>query len=146
MFSGSVEEAEASWYDTGRWHAWVDGLERVSAVEGDWPRAGAEVRWESGPAGRGRVRERVLEYEPLAGQTVEVQDDSIRGRQRVTFTARGDRVQVELTLEYRLERRTLLTPLLDALFIRRAIAASLRSTLARFGAELASARADRRVA
>ena len=55
------------WYDTGRWVAWVDGLDAVVSVDGDWPRVGATVSWQSGPAGRGRVTERVVGYEPLGG-------------------------------------------------------------------------------
>jgi Polyketide cyclase / dehydrase and lipid transport len=138
--AGSVHEAETCWYETGRWSEWVHGLARVTAVEGDWPEVGSSVAWESGPAGRGHVTERVLAYEQLRGQMVEVDDDSMNGRQTVTFTPEGDDVVVELELEYRLKRRSILTPLLDALFIRRAMTSSLEVTLARFGAELRSAR------
>jgi hypothetical protein len=139
-FPGSVHEAETVWYDTARWPAWVDGLDHVSDVDPRWPQRGASVTWESGPAGRGRVVERVVAHEPLAGQTVEVQDDSIKGRQAVTFAPAGERVNVELSLEYEIRQRSLLTPLVDVLFIRRAFRASLQSTLHRFGLELESAR------
>jgi polyketide cyclase/dehydrase/lipid transport protein len=140
VFSGTVHEAERCWYDTNRWPAWVDGLAEVSGVEGDWPQVGGVVTWSSGPAGRGRVIERVVGYEQLVGQTVEVQDDAIRGRQSVFFTPADGEVEVDLSLEYQLRKRSIVTPLVDALFIRRAMAASLRSTLTRFGAELAATR------
>jgi hypothetical protein len=136
-FGVSVPEAEDRWYDTDRWPDWIDGLRRVTGVEGDWPRAGARVTWESNPAGRGRVVEVVMSYEPRVGQTVEIEDDSIRGRQSVAFHELGGGVGVELSLEYELKARSPLTPVVDALFIRRAMIASLRSTLDRFGAELA---------
>ncbi|MFL5830688.1 MAG: SRPBCC family protein [Solirubrobacteraceae bacterium] len=139
-FPGSVHEAESRWYDTGSWSKWVDGLARVASVSGDWPGRGATVVWESGPAGRGRVTESVAAFEPLGGQTNDVQDDSIDARQSVTFTPQDDSVEVQLTLEYRIRKRNLFTPLVDLLFIRRAMALSLRSTLERFGAELAAAR------
>jgi hypothetical protein len=84
------------------------------------------------------VTERVIAHEALAGQTVEVQDDSITGRQSVEFTPAQEGVQVRLTLQYRITRRTPFTPLVDLLFIRRAMETSLRTTLAAFGAELAS--------
>ena len=71
--AGTVGEVERRWYDTGRWPSWVDGLERVLDVSGPWPEPGAVVTWESGPAGRGRVVERVVEHEPLKGQTIDVQ-------------------------------------------------------------------------
>jgi Polyketide cyclase / dehydrase and lipid transport len=138
-FAASVLEAEALWYDTDRWPAWVDGLAHVTKLEGEWPGPGAAVRWQSHPAGRGRVDELVVGYEPRAGQTLEVEDASIRGRQSVTFREQDGGVRVELALEYVLKERSILTPVLDVLFIRRAITSSLRSTLARFGAALAGA-------
>ncbi len=93
--------------------------------------------WESGPAGRGRVTERVVAHEPLAGQTLEVEDDSILGRQWVSFNALEDGVEVELVLAYRIKRRNPLTPLVDLLFVRRLMAGSLVRTLGAFAAELA---------
>ncbi len=136
----TVHAAESLWYDVARWPSWVDGLARVDSVTDGWPGVGAVVVWESGPAGRGRVTERVLEHEPLSGQTVAVEDDSVRGRQSVTFTPVDAGVEVSLRLEYELLQRSLFTPMVDALFIRRAIAVSLRATLSRFGAELAGPR------
>jgi hypothetical protein len=142
-FAGTVTEAERCWYDACRWPRWLDGCERVVSIDPGWPRVGAGVTWESGPAGRGRVSERVLEHEPLRGMTVEVADASIRGRQTVAFIPDGDEVTVELALSYRLERRSPVSPLVDVLFIRRAMAASLQSTLHRFGVELAASRRGR---
>jgi hypothetical protein len=140
-FPGSVHEAEKVWYDTDRWSSFIDGLEHIEEVSPNWPGVGAEVRWRSGPAGRGEVVERVLAYELLDGQELEVQDDSIRGRQRVTFVPEDEGVTVELSLSYELKRRSPLMALVDLLFIRRAMTTSLSSTLHRFGAELEAARA-----
>lgn len=139
-FPATVHEAESCWYDTSRWPSWVDGLDRVVEVAGDWPAIGASVTWESGPAGRGHVREGVVAHEPLVGQTLEIDDDSIQGRQTVAFTPDGDRIEVSLTLAYELKRRSPVTPLVDVLFIRRAIESSLRNTLTHFGLELAERR------
>ena len=139
-FDATVAEAESRWYDTTRWHMWVDGLDRVVEVHGAWPEAGATVTWQSGPAGRGTVVERVIAHEPLQGQALEVQDGSIRGRQSVAFAAATPGVEVTLALEYELLRRSILTPVVDLLFIKRAIAASLAHTVSRFGVELAAAR------
>ena len=55
--------------------------------------------------------ERVVEREPLKGQTTEVTDPSISGRQSVAFAPVADGVEVELTLSYRLRRRSPVTPL-----------------------------------
>jgi hypothetical protein len=141
VFPGSVEEVEAGWFDTSRWCAWVDGLDQVVSVEHDWPRVGAIVTWESGPNGRGTVTEQVTEYEQLTGQTLRVQDGAIRGRQQVVFRTVGDRVEVTLRLEYLHRHGSIITPLIDLLFIKREMARSLARTLNRFGAELASQRA-----
>ncbi len=140
VLPGTVPEVEQCWYDTSRWPSWIDGLDQVLAVAGPWPEVGSVVTWESGPAGRGRVTERVVSHEALAGQTVEVEDVSIRGRQSVAFTARLDAVQIGLTLEYALKRRSPVSPIVDALFIKRAMAASLNVTLAHFAVELRATR------
>jgi hypothetical protein len=140
VFEGSVHEAEGVWYATAGWARWVDGLARVETVGAEWPAAGAQVRWESVPAGRGSVSERVVSHEPLGGQTLEVEDDSIRGTQSVSFAPQGGGVAVTLRLAYELKRRSPLMALVDVIFIRRAIARSLEHTLARFGAELQAAR------
>jgi hypothetical protein len=142
-FAGTVTEAERSWYAPQAWPRWVDGCERILSVDPEWPRAGTSLTWESGPAGRGQVSERVVEYEPLRGMTAEVADGSIRGLQTVSFVPDGDEVTVVLALSYRLERRSPVSALVDVLFIRRAMAASLASTLSRFGAELRAARRER---
>ena len=140
VFPGSVHEAEVCWYDTTRWSEWVDELADVVDVQGGWPAAGGLVVWRSGPAGRGRVTERVLAYEPLEGQTLEVEDDAITGEQTVSFEPAGDGVEVTVALRYRIRRRNPLTPLVDLLFIRRLMASSLQRTLARFGAALETSR------
>jgi hypothetical protein len=134
--AGSVRQAQACWYDTTRWPVWVDGLEQVLQVDGDWPWVGSSVTWESGPAGRGRVTERVIAYDAAQGQTLEVDDASIRGLQSVSFAPASNGVQVGLSLEYRLKMRSIVSPLVDLLFIRRAMAVSLEATVARFAVEL----------
>ena len=134
-----VSAAEALWYDTSRWPSFVDGFGHLAKQEGDWPRPGARLIWDSVRDGRGRVIERVTAYEVRAGQTVEVEDPRLEGTQTVAFTPReGGGSRLELTLDYRLKERTFLTPVLDALFVRRAVADALRRTLARFRRELAA--------
>ena len=134
--AASVHEAETCWYDTARWSGWVDGLARIVAVRGDWPALGSSVIWESGPAGRGIVTEQVLAHEPLSGQTVQVSDDAIEGRQTVAFVPGPERTEVALSLAYEIKRRSPFTPVVDLLFIRRAMEGSLAATLARFAIEL----------
>jgi hypothetical protein len=132
---GLASEAEAVWYDPQRWPAWVDGFGHLAKLEGDWPAVGARALWDSKPGGRGRVIERVRAYEARVGQTLEVEDAKLRGSQRVAFSPSADAVQVTLELEYELKERNALTPLTDALFIRRALRDSLKRSLVRFARE-----------
>jgi hypothetical protein len=127
--------AERCWYDTDGWPAWVEGLEEVVAVDGDWPHAGSSVTWLSSPAGRGRVTERVVLFDPAGGHSADVQDDSIRGRQTVTFEPTGGGVRITLRLQYDIRAASLITPLVDALFVRRAMKASLGHTLDHFAVQ-----------
>ena len=132
---GLASEAEALWYDPRRWPAWVDGFGHAVKLEGDWPAVGARSVWDSKPGGRGRVVERVTAYEARAGQTVEVEDEKLRGTQRVSFEPGTDDVKVVLELEYELKERNVLTPVADALFIRRALRDSLKRSLLRLARE-----------
>jgi hypothetical protein len=132
---GRVAEAEELWYDRHRWAAWVDGFGHVVKLEGEWPQPGARLLWDSPPKGRGRVVERVLAYEPRAGYTLEVEDERLEGTQTVTFEPLHDEVRVTLALAYDLKQRNLFTPLIDPLFIRRQLRASLTRTLTRFAHE-----------
>ena len=131
---GLASDAEALWYDPVRWASWVDGFGHVIEVSEGWPAEGS-LRWNSTPGGRGLVLETVLSYEPRSGQSLAVEDGRLHGTQRVEFTPGPEAVKVALALDYRLKQRNPLTPLVDGLFVRREIAASLRRTLARFARE-----------
>jgi hypothetical protein len=137
---GLASQAEELWYDTTRWPTFIDGLHHVARLEGDWPRAGARVLWDSQPSGRGRVQERVTSYVAREGQTLEVEDEKLRGTQRVTFTPTEGGVMVTLELRYSLKEQRPGMPLVDLLFIRRPQRESLERTLRRFRTEVAAER------
>ena len=132
--AGLASEAEAVWYDPIRWPAWIDGFGHVVELAEGWPAEGRLV-WHSTPGGRGRVLETVTAYEPRGGQTLAVEDSRLRGTQRVRFTPGPDSVKVTLSLAYELKEHNPLTWLVDLLFVRREIVASLRRTLSRFARE-----------
>ncbi len=140
VVSGLASDAEELWYDTSRWASFIDGLHHLARLEGDWPRAGARVLWDSQPGGRGRVQERVRSYEARTGQTSDVEDEQIRGTQRVSFTPAEDGVTVALELEYALKEGRPGMWLVDLVFVRRAQKESLGRTLRRFAVELAADR------
>ena len=129
---GRIAEAEELYYDRHRWPSWVDGFGHVIKLEGDWPQVGARLLWQSPPKGRGLVQERVQAYEARTGQTLEIEDERMRGIQTVAFEADGDQVRITLTLAYELKQHGPLGPLVDRLFIRRSVGDSLRRTLTRF--------------
>jgi hypothetical protein len=135
-----ASEAEALWYDTTRWPTFVDGLHHVARLEGDWPHAGARVLWDSRPGGRGRVQERVSAYAAREGQTLDVEDEKIRGTQRVSFTPTESGVTVALELRYSLKEQRPGIALFDLLFVRRPQRESLERTLRRFRTEVAAER------
>jgi hypothetical protein len=135
-----ASEAESLWYDTNRWPTFIDGLHHIVRLEGDWPRAGARVLWDSNPNGRGRVQERVTAYAAREGQTLAVEDEKISGTQRITFTPTDEGVVVGLELQYELKEARVAMGLVDLLFIRRPQRDSLQRTLRRFRTEVASER------
>jgi hypothetical protein len=132
---GRAADAEALWYDPHRWQSWVDGFGHIVSLSDEWPERGAELVWDSPPGGRGRVTERVVHYEMRTGQTVEVEDATLTGRQSVKFEPGPDSVEVTLSLEYRIKERSPLTPLIDLLFVRRVWNDALRRTVTRFSNE-----------
>jgi len=132
---GRAADAEALWYDPHRWQAWIDGFGHVVSLSDGWPNRGAELVWESPPGGRGRVTERVVAYEMRTGQTLEVEDATLTGTQKVAFEPGPDAVEITLSLEYRIKERTALTPVVDLLFVRRAMTDALRRTVTRFANE-----------
>jgi hypothetical protein len=132
---GRAADAEALWYDPHRWQAWVDGFGHVVSLSDGWPRRGAELVWDSPPGGRGRVTERVVHYEMRLGQTIEVEDATMTGTQTVAFEPGPEEVEVTLTLDYRIKDRTAFTPVVDLLFVRRAMTDALRRTVTRFANE-----------
>ena len=139
-YAAAPELAERLWCDPQSWPGWVEGFARVVRSEGEWPAVGAVIEWQSGPAGRGRVTERVIGYVP--GETLETEfsDARMRGTQRVSVEPLEGGVGIALELDYTLSGMRIGAALLDALFIRRAIRDSMAGTLQRFGRELAAQR------
>jgi hypothetical protein len=131
-----ASEAEALWYDTSRWPTFVDGFAHIVSKEGAWPAVPSTLVWQSTPAGRGRVLERVTEYEPRLGQTAQVEDPKMSATQRVAFAPEGDGVEMTLSMDYTLKEGGPLRPFMDFLFIRRAITDALKRTVQRFAREL----------
>jgi uncharacterized membrane protein len=131
----SAQAAYDLWIDTTRWPTFVDGFKHVERLSDDWPAEGAKLVWQSPPAGRGRVTEKVIANEPGAKFATIIFEQRITGTQTVTFAEN----QVTLELEYELQQGGPLKALVDALFIRRSQSESLQRTLVRFRREAGEA-------
>ena len=126
--------ALALWADLSRWPSFVEGFSRLVESDSGWPAPDSRVIWESVPAGRGRVTEKVVEWQDDRLSTM-VFEERLAGRQTFRVAPSTPGAAVELSLEYALTRYGALGPVADALFIRRAIRDSLRRTLFRFAVE-----------
>lgn len=126
--------AQRLWTDTTRWPTFVDGFAHVVERDDGWPEPGSKIIWQSGPAGRGRVTERVREATPERFVT-EVFEERLLGVQRVGFDAGAEGTLVTAELEYELQKGGPLRPITDALFIRRSLSDMLARTLRRFSTE-----------
>ena len=122
------------WTDLSRWPTFIEGFGRLVESSGDWPAAESRVVWESVPAGRGRVTEKVVES-GLDRIATMVFEDRLAGKQTLRVGPADSGAALELTLEYTLTKYGPLGPLADVLFIRRAIRDSLGRTLRRFTIE-----------
>jgi hypothetical protein len=129
------EAALRLWSDVSRWPSFVEGFARVVERDPSWPQPGARVVWESGPSGRGKVTEKVLDEAGPGRFDTLVFEDRLAGRQTLRAVESEGGARVELRLEYTLTRYGPLGAVADALFIRRALRDSLRRTLFRFGVE-----------
>ena len=128
--------AQRLWTDTNRWPTFVDGFGHLIEIAEDWPAPGAKVVWQSGPAGRGRVTERIRSNEDGAVE-IEVFDSQMTAIQTARFEPGDDGCDVILALDYELASGGPLRGLTDVLFIRRALAMALDRTLTRFAREAA---------
>jgi hypothetical protein len=129
------EAALRLWTDQSRWASFIEGFARVVESDPDWPAAETRVIWESIPAGRGRVTEKVVEPPAAGAFATMVFEDRLAGRQRFHAVESEGGARVEVTLEYTLTRYGPLGAVADAIFIRRALRDSLRRTIARFAVE-----------
>ena len=129
------EAAIRLWTDAARWSTFVEGFARVLEQDAGWPAEGSRVVWESVPAGRGRVTEKVLTAPAADRFATRVFEDRLIGVQTFRAAESEGGSRVELSLDYTLTKYGALNAVADAVFIRRAVRDSLRRTLFRFGVE-----------
>jgi Polyketide cyclase / dehydrase and lipid transport len=129
------EAALRLWADPTRWATFVEGFVRVIEQDPAWPGEGSRLVWESVPAGRGRVTEKVLRGAAAERFATQVFEERLVGLQTFRAAESDAGSRVELSLAYTLTKYGPLGGLADAIFIRRALRDSLRRTLSRFAVE-----------
>jgi uncharacterized protein YndB with AHSA1/START domain len=139
----SLADVWELYFDPDRWRSWVEGFARVTASDG-YPESGGTLSWESNPAGRGRVSERVLEHDPRERHRIAYADPGSVGEldtcfEMVPAAEGGRRTRVTQRLSYALQESGPLAALTDRLFIRSQMRGSLQRTLANLRAEAAEA-------
>ena len=123
------------WTDTARWATFVEGFAHVAERDARWPAEGARLVWESVPAGRGRVTEKVVTAPASDRFATRIFEERLVGVQTLRVAESEGGSWVALSLEYTLTKYGPLSAVADAIFIRRALRDSLRRTLYRFGVE-----------
>jgi Polyketide cyclase / dehydrase and lipid transport len=128
------EAALRLWTDVERWPSFVEGFARTLERSPGWPAEGERVVWESGPGGRGRVTEKVVERGDDHFSTM-VFEEALMGRQTLRVAPHTAGAEVELSLEYTLTKYGPLSAVADAIFVRRALRDALARTVRRFAVE-----------
>src|SRR6476620_2586615 len=95
--------AQRLWTYTRRWPTFVDGFGHVLEQTDDWPAPGSKVIWESGPAGRGRVTERIKASGDGVVET-EVFDSQMIAMQIARFVPVEGGCEFHLVLDYKLSK------------------------------------------
>jgi uncharacterized membrane protein len=130
-----VDDVWALYFDAQRWAGWVDQFSSVVSADPGYPSAGAGLVWRSGTAGRGEVREQVLEHDPPRRHRVEFSDPASRGELTTTFAKEGEATSVTQELAYELASSGVFARVSDALFVRSQMKNSLARSLAGLKAE-----------
>jgi hypothetical protein len=124
-----LKEVWDTFFDAGRWPMWVDGFSGVLSESG-YPEEGGSLTWRSIPAGRGEVRESVLEHEPRRRHKASFADPESSGELTTTFEIRGDAVLVKRTMTYEIAGGGMFNAAADFFFVRRQVTAALARELA----------------
>ncbi|WP_028064746.1 SRPBCC family protein [Solirubrobacter soli] len=137
VVEGSGNEVEQLWHDRSRWASWLDGFASMKKLEDEWPQEGARRVWVTAVGGRGMVMERATAFAAGDGQTVEFEDEKVRGEQRVLFETDGERTRITVTFWFETKERT---PPARVWWQRRKLRQGWERSLARFSYELAAER------
>ena len=128
LVRASLAEAWDHYFDPRGWPGWVDGFQSVIETDA-YPKPGGTLRWRSTPAGRGEVRERVLEHEPRRRHLIAFTDPAMEGKLETRFEIEGEHTRVRQRLDYRLVDSGPIARLGGLLFVRGQVRQSLARSL-----------------
>ena len=123
------------YFDESSWPLWVDQFAAVVSAVG-YPEVGGELVWRSGPAGRGEVREKVIEHVPESRHAITFADPSTEGRLVTAFSDEGEGTTVSLEFEYELVSGGFFAAISDLFFVRSQMRSSLGRSLGALRLEL----------
>lgn len=132
LVDASLAECWETYFDARTWGSWVDGFQAPVEMAGGYPEVGGTLRWRSIPAGRGEVRERVLEREPRRRHRVAFADPTMEGELETTFAIEGSGTRVSQRLSYRLLGGGPIARLAGLFFVKGQVRSSVERTLAAF--------------
>ena len=135
LVDASLAETWDFYFAPRGWPSWVDGFAAVESASG-YPEQGGTLVWRSTPAGRGTVKERVLEHEPRRRHRIEFSDPQSSGELLTEFAIEGEGTRVGLTLDYRIAGGGPFAWLTERIFVRNQVRGSLQRTLLRFKQEV----------
>jgi len=131
LVGGSLAETWDRYFDPGGWVEWVDGFGHTVESAG-YPNVGGQLVWQSIPAGRGEVTERVTEHAPRRRHRTSFSDPTMEGELDVRFEIEGEGTRITHALDYRLLERGPIARLGAMLFVRGQVRASIRRSLLTF--------------
>jgi hypothetical protein len=137
VVEGPAVEVEQLWHDRSRWASWIYGFAHLSKLDDEWPQAGARRVWVTPPGGRGLISEIATAYTAGKGQTLDFEDERVRGVQDVRLESDGVRTRITVSIDLATKAR--LAPA-RKWWLRRQLGDSLRWSLRRFSYEFAAER------
>ena len=131
-----LADAWDHYFEPRAWPDWVDSFGSVIEIDG-FPEAGGTLRWKSVPAGRGEVREKVIEHEHRRKHRIEFADPSLAGEMTVVFSIEGEGTKIVASMDYRLLDKSVFARLGALLFLKAQLRGTLRRSLDAFVPEAA---------
>jgi hypothetical protein len=129
----SLAETWDAYFDSRLWGSWVDGFQAAVERSPGYPaEVGSTLVWRTIPAGRGTVRERVLEHQERRVHRVASPSIANRVSSSPSMVGSANATRVDQTLTYRLLDRGPIARIGAVFFVKTQVRSSMERTLAAF--------------